>query len=670
MRRWWQRETPSPCSRRNAVPGGSFRYAGKAPLFQEVEAGEQSFARYVADMAAACAGKGVVFRFGTDVTARPQLLAPFDRIVIASGADYRFGLGPLAKTVLDWGGGHWPGLSRLFSVPRLREWFYYQARRANGERFRRLVRPGQSVVVIGDAIAAGKSKPAIASAFEAALLAGGTATNVARSMQGLRAIRLSVVMAEIHFLLNGEPRAASGVSPTTTVLDWLRLNARLTGTKEGCAEGDCGACTVVVGRQAGGKLQYQAVNSCLMVLPQLDGAAVLTVDGLAAVDGTLHPVQQALIDADATQCGFCTPGFVMAMFAFHHGGEDAADARIHEALAGNLCRCTGYRSIVDACRRIAAGPSDRFGGASDKIAEALRTLPACTDYRHDGQTHLIPRTLDELHRATAEYPDALLHAGGTDLGLRVSKDREAFPLVISTASVAELQNVTADAGALSIGGAVTYSQALPLLDQHFPDFGALVRRIGSRQIRNLGTIAGNLATASPIGDTIPCLIALDASVTLTSRAGSRTMPVETFITGYRTTALVPGEVIAAIHIPFLKAGQTFAAYKLSKRFDQDISTVVAAFRLALDGKKVCDIRAAYGGMAARAMRAAHLEAALTGHDFTDGRDTEIDAAIARDFTPMGDHRGSAAYRLRAAANLVRRLQLETTSQVLTRVEAL
>ncbi len=391
-------------------------------------------------------------------------------------------------------------------------------------------------------------------------------------------------MAEIRFLLNGEPRAESGASPTTTVLDWLRLNARLTGTKEGCAEGDCGACTIVVGRETGGKLQYQAVNSCLMVLPQLNGAAVLTVDGLAAADGSLHPVQQALIDADATQCGFCTPGFVMAMFAFYHGGEDAEDARIHEALAGNLCRCTGYRSIVDACRRVAAGPSDRFLDIEAQTTSALRSLPANAEYRHGEQVYLIPHTLGELHGATAQHPDALLHAGGTDLGLRVSKDREAFPCVISTAAVAELQAITVDAEALTIGGSATYTQALPYLDQHFAEFGALVRRIGSRQIRNLGTIAGNLATASPIGDTIPCLIALDATVTLASRSGNRTLPVEDFITGYRKTALTPGEVIAAIRIPLLTDGQRFTAYKLSKRFDQDISTVIAAFRLKLDGE--------------------------------------------------------------------------------------
>src|SRR5262245_37836154 len=330
-----------------------------------------------------------------------------------------------------------------------------------------------------------------------------------------------VAMTAVRFLLNGKPWSEDGAPPTMTVLDWLRTRARLTGTKEGCAEGDCGACTVVLGRPVDGALQYQAVNSCLMMLPQIDNCAVLTVEGLAAPDGTLHPVQQAMIDTDATQCGFCTPGFVMAMFAFHHGGEPADSSIIHEALAGNLCRCTGYRSIVDACRRVGQGPADRFETEAPALAGALAARPPCTDYRHGAQTFLLPRSLDALFSAMAQLPDAILLAGGPDLGRRVSKDREALPAVIALAGVEELRSITSDAGAVALGGAVTYTEALPYLDRYFPSFAALVRRIGSRQIRNLGTIAGNLATASPIGDTIPCLIALDATVTLASRAGAR-----------------------------------------------------------------------------------------------------------------------------------------------------
>jgi xanthine dehydrogenase small subunit len=497
---------------------------------------------------------------------------------------------------------------------------------------------------------------------------------LARALQRMLAVAAatarnkSSVMTAVRFLLNGKPCSEDGAPPTMTVLDWLRTRAQLTGTKEGCAEGDCGACTIVLGRPVDGSLQYRAVNSCLMMLPQIDNHAVLTVEGLAAPDGALHPVQQAMVDADATQCGFCTPGFVMAMFAFHHGGEPPDDALIHEALAGNLCRCTGYRSIVEACRRVARGPADRF--VAEAKGDALPAAPAETDYRHGTQLFQAPRSLDALFTAMAQVPDAILLAGGTDLGLRVSKDREPLPAVISTAAVAELQPITCGADALEIGGAATYTDALPHLDRHFPAFGELVRRIGSRQIRNLGTIAGNLATASPIGDTIPCLLALDATVRLVSRAGERELPVESFITGYRKTALATGEVIASIRIPLLAGGCDFAVYKLSKRFDQDISTVIAAFRLERQGDKVRELRAAYGGMAARAARAGKVEAAVKGRPWSPAWLADIDGLLARDFTPIGDHRGGAAYRLRAAAGLLRRFQLETTSTAAVRVEAL
>jgi len=477
-------------------------------------------------------------------------------------------------------------------------------------------------------------------------------------------------MTAVQFLLNGKPCSEESAPPSMTVLDWLRTRARLTGTKEGCAEGDCGACTIVLGREVDGSLQYRAMNSCLMMLPQLDQRAVFTVEGLAGPDGALHPVQQAMVDTDATQCGFCTPGFVMAMFAFHHGGEAADSAIVHEALAGNLCRCTGYRSIVEACRRIAQGPADRFVADAPALAEKLSKVPPCTDYRYGTQAFLMPRSLAALFAAMEQQPNAILLGGGTDLGLRVSKDREALPAVIALEAVEELRHVTISDDAIEIGGAVTYTETLPHLDRHFPSFGALVRRIGSRQIRNLGTIAGNLATASPIGDSIPCLIALDASVQLISRAGERVLPVELFITGYRKTALAAGEVIAAIRIPFLAPGHKFSVYKLSTRFDQDISTVIAAFRLERHSGKAGELRAAYGGMAARAMRAVALETAVKGRPWEPAWLPDVETLLARDFRPIGDHRGGAAYRLRAAAGLLRRFQFETSSNLPVRVEAL
>jgi xanthine dehydrogenase small subunit len=464
----------------------------------------------------------------------------------------------------------------------------------------------------------------------------------------------------VRFLLNGALREESAASPTMTVLDWLRGVARLTGTKEGCAEGDCGACTIAVGRPRDGVLRYEAVNACLMVVPQLDGAVVLTVEGVAD-DGVLHPAQQALLDADATQCGFCTPGFVMSMVALQQDGATDDDT-IHEALAGNLCRCTGYRSIVDACRRLPrATPAPRYDTPPP---------PRSPGHEAQGQIFFAPATLRELLALRAKHPEAIVLGGGTDLGLRVSKDRERWPLVISTAAVEELRQVDLTSAGIEIGGATTYSELLPHLGRHSPPFAALVRRLGSCQIRNLGTLAGNLATASPIGDTLPCLVALDAMVRLRSESGTRTLPVEDFITAYRATQLAADEIIERVTIPFVAPDNYFAAYKISKRFDQDISTVVASFRLELDGDHVRSFRAVFGGMAARVQRAASLESVLTARSWR-APAFDIKELLAQDFRPISDHRGSAAYRLRAAVGLVRWFRLETGSPAApVRLEAL
>lgn len=466
----------------------------------------------------------------------------------------------------------------------------------------------------------------------------------------------------IRFRLNGQTVAYDRAAPTTTVLDWLRETRHLTGTKEGCAEGDCGACTIAVAKPGGG---WDAVNACLMLLPQLDGRSVLTVEGLVGQDGAPHPVQSALADGDATQCGFCTPGFAMAMFAFQQGGEPGdergGDDTIHEALAGNLCRCTGYRPIVDACRGL--GPAAPHP-AGDPISPG-------TEFAGDGRRFLAPDSLDRLTAALTTHPDAWLLGGGTDLGIAVTKRNARPATVISTARVPELQRITATADALVLGGAVTYSAALPHLDANFASFAALVRRIGSRQIRNLGTIAGNLANASPIGDTPPCLMALEAEVELVSAAGRRTVPADGFVTGYRRTVLAPGEAIASIRIPTLRNGQQFVTYKLSKRFDQDISAVVAAFRLRVVDGVLAELRAFYGGMAATTARARAVEAALVGRPWTAASLSGIEAAVARDFSPIGDQRATAGYRLAAAANLLRRLQLETSgTPAPVRLEAL
>ncbi len=468
-------------------------------------------------------------------------------------------------------------------------------------------------------------------------------------------------MAVLRFLLNGRAHEESRISPTTTVLDYLRIHLGLTGTKEGCAEGDCGACTIALARRTGDS--YVTANSCLLVVPQLHGASVLTVEGLAGPDGALHPVQQALVETDGTQCGFCTPGFIMAMFAFQESGEPARDDLIHEALAGNLCRCTGYRPIVDACRRIAATPSAQTYAPVPRVQD-------CPDYGETGARFLAPTTMDDLAAILAAHTNAQLLAGGTDLGLLFSRERKSLPLLVSIAHIPDLARIASTASGLEIGAAATYNAALPHIEALYPSFGSLIRRIGSRQIRNLGTIGGNIANASPIGDTIPCLMALGAAVTVRSTVGARTIPMEEFITGYRKTALAPGEFIEKIFLPKPQPGETFTANKISKRFDQDISAVVAAFAIRIGGGKLISIRAAYGGMAAQAARAHALETELAGRSWSLEALGDLESLLARDFTPADDHRASAQYRLSVAANLVRRLCLEMNGNAPAALETL
>ncbi|MFS8038234.1 xanthine dehydrogenase small subunit [Xanthobacter sp. AM11] len=467
----------------------------------------------------------------------------------------------------------------------------------------------------------------------------------------------------VAFLLNGTLVHEAHTAPSTTVLDYLRGTQRLTGTKEGCAEGDCGACTIAVGRPAGqGEapgLRWQAANACLMLLSQLDGAAVTTVEGLSGGD-TLHPVQHALAEGDGTQCGFCTPGIVMSLYVLQRNAAAAGtaplpDAEIHEALAGNLCRCTGYRPIVEAARALVAQPP------ADPPPQREPAPPAPSP-RHaaGGELHLFPQDLGELLALRAAYPGAVLLAGATDLGLIPAKRRKGFPLAISTSRVAELQRIGQQEDALVLGAAVTYGQALGAVEAAFPAFGALIRRIGSRQIRGLGTFGGNLGTASPVGDTLPLLLALDAQVELAGPAGRRRLAVDDFLTGYRTTALAGDEVIVALRLPLLVPGEQLFAWKISRRFDQDISIVLGAFRLRLADGRLATLAAAFGGMAERAKRARTLETALVGRPWAGAAPQGIEAALDTDFSPLSDHRSGAAYRRAAAANLVRRLHLATT----------
>jgi xanthine dehydrogenase small subunit len=480
-------------------------------------------------------------------------------------------------------------------------------------------------------------------------------------------------MAEaIRFLLGHERRELRGVDPNLTVLNYLREVERLTGTKEGCAEGDCGACTVVLGELAGDRLRYRAVNACILFVPQLDGKQLITVEHLRQPDGSLHPVQQAMVEGHGSQCGFCTPGFVMSLFALYHT-ERAPPSRqqILDVLAGNLCRCTGYHPIVDAARRMyERGEGDQFDAREAGTIAQLQAQGGGERlaYWHGARRYFAPRRIEDLAALCEEFEDACLLAGGTDVGLWVTKQHRDLDTLIYVGAVAELRRLEVTDTHLEIGAAVTYSDAMAVLEDRWPDFGELIRRLGSVQIRNSGTIGGNIANGSPIGDSMPALIALGADVVLRKGTAQRTLPLEDFFLDYRKTALQPGEFVELIRVPLSHPQRQFRCYKISKRFDQDISALLGAFRIELEAGRVAEIRIAYGGMAAIPKRARACEQALLGQPWTEATVARAQEALARELAPISDMRASARYRLLAAQNLLAKLHVETAAPaVSTRV---
>ncbi|TDH63397.1 xanthine dehydrogenase [Dankookia rubra] len=442
----------------------------------------------------------------------------------------------------------------------------------------------------------------------------------------------------IMLVLNGTPVTLPAcTSPTMTLLDWLRGPAGLTGTKEGCAEGDCGACTVVLEQPDGHRAP---INACLAMLGQLHGLAVRTVEGLRGAEGAAHPVQHLLAEGDATQCGFCTPGITMSAWA--HAREGGA---VHEALAGNLCRCTGYRPIIEAFSRL------EDDGASPPALPAA----ASASFAAAGQVFHHPASLAELLVLRAAQPEAMLLAGGTDLGLLVSEHRQRPPAVIGLLGVPELQALSANAAGIDIGAAVSYARLLRLLDGRLAPLAAMMTRLGSRQIRALGSIGGNLGTASPIGDALPPLLVLGASLRIASVRGERCTTAEDFLIGYRKTTLAPDEVIVSVHVPRPAEGAVLACEKVSKRHDQDISAISAAFLVRAEAGRIAGAQLAFGGMGPMAARAKHAEAMLAGALLAPACFADAADELAKDFAPLSDLRGSAAYRLAAAQGLLRRL---------------
>ena len=448
------------------------------------------------------------------------------------------------------------------------------------------------------------------------------------------------------------------------MLEWLREDAACTGTKEGCAEGDCGACTVVLGQlDDAGQLQLKPVNACIQFVPTLDGKALFSVEDLARPGACLHPVQQAMVDHHASQCGFCTPGFVMSLWACYQRHQRAGTLPTRQQLAddlsGNLCRCTGYRPILDAGQRMFDAPASMLD--QSVVVQALRTLQAEPALGHEGAFHA-PRTLTELAALRQARPQAQLLAGSTDIGLWVNKQFRDLGEIIYLGDVTELKRVDVDHHHIHIGAAVSLEQAWRALVAEWPVLRDIWLRFASLPIREAGTMGGNVANGSPIGDSAPVLMALGAAVVLQQGARIRRLALEDFYTGYMQNRLDAGEFVQSLEVPRARSGQQLRAYKISKRFDCDISAVCGAFAIQTDGQTISAVRLAFGGMAATVQRALHAETTLLGQPWTQTTLQAAMAALETDFKPLTDMRASSGYRMQVAKNLLRRCWLQTRAE--------
>ncbi|QIE56377.1 xanthine dehydrogenase small subunit [Pikeienuella piscinae] len=463
--------------------------------------------------------------------------------------------------------------------------------------------------------------------------------------------------ATLTFLLNGEEVEAPDAAPTETLLDFLRYRRGLTGTKEGCAEGDCGACTVVVREIApDGALRRRTANACIQLLPMLHGREVVTVEGL----GGDHPVQRAMAEGHGSQCGFCTPGFVMSLWHGYETGAPVDPASVADQIAGNLCRCTGYGPILAAASTARATPAVKADAdaALMRLETLRKRLDGALDHRSAAGRFIAPRSADALAVLIERHPEATILAGATDIGLWITKSGFRPETLIWLGDCADLDRIEDSEAGLSFGAAVSHERAMTALGGLAPDLGELWRRFASAQVRAAGTLCGNIANGSPIGDAAPALIVLGAEVTLRKGATRRSLPLEEFFIEYGKQDLAPGEFVESVLVPRPADPMDMRCYKVSKRFDQDITAVLAAIHMRLAGGCVEHARIAFGGMAGTPKRARAAEAALLGRALDEAAIEAAVRALGADFRPMDDHRASAAYRMKVAGNLLRKYLVE------------
>ena len=473
---------------------------------------------------------------------------------------------------------------------------------------------------------------------------------------------------KIKFVWENKIFTIKNPDPNETILNYVRLNLKKTGTKEGCAEGGCGACTIVLGEIENNKIIYKAINSCISFLPSLEGKQLILVEDLTEDNGSLHAVQDAMIKHHGSQCGFCTPGFVMSLFAMYKNFNSYNNEKIQDSISGNLCRCTGYRPIIDAAKSLnSSNKIDKFYKNRKKTINLLKKINLENVALTNGsKKYFSPKNIKELKKIINHNPNATFLSGGTDLSLYVTKERKEINNIISLNSIKELKFIKEKKNNIQVGAGITLIKFEQYIKKYYPDFNSILKRYGSVQIRNVGTIAGNIATASPIGDTLPLLLSLDAKVILQKNSKQIILPLNKFFTSYRKTKLKKDQFIHSIIIPIYKKN-IFKAYKISKRIDDDISSVCASFNLEIVNKKIKNIKIAYGGMAAIPKRAINCEKTLINSNLSEENFNKAKKYLEKDFAPIDDMRASKNYRMEVAKNLLMKCFIEIKKNKLIRL---